>query len=132
MTQLRGFDWAGYFRGLPEEEAYALATCLAGECLGVREFMEIVDRAYAAAPQPERDHPEGFLVRRGRAAAEAYARRKRRFAGLVAAYELALMSGALRGEVAPEELDPCAWPRTGRRRAEELLGALERAMCARE
>jgi hypothetical protein len=132
MTQLTGFDWAGYFRGLPEDEAYALATWLARECLGVREFMEIVDRAYAAAPRPEREHREGFLVRRGRPAAEAYARCKRRFAGLVAAYELALMSGALRGEVTPEELDSCPWHGTERRRAEELLGALERAMCARE
>jgi hypothetical protein len=128
MAGPAGLNWSRYLRGRRDDETHALAAWLATEGLGVPEFMEVVDRAYATAPRHGRGPTEDFVVRFGRPAAEIYARRKWRFAGLVAAYELALMSGALRGEVAPEELDPCVSPRARGGRADELVGALERAM----
>lgn len=127
MAGFVGFDWPGYLRRLPGGEARALATWLATEGLDVGEFMDVVDRAYATAPARWRARPRPFLARVGRPAAEAYARRKRRFAALSATLEEALVAGALPGEVAPEELRLPVSPHTEQRRAADHLAALERA-----
>jgi len=128
MADLRGVDWPIYFRGLQEDEARALAVWLAAEGLAVGEFMEIVDRAYAAAPDqvPWRSHQ--FPSRFGRPVAKAYALRKRQCAGLTAALEEVLISGAFPGDVALQELDLSASPWTTQRPAEDLLRALECAI----
>jgi hypothetical protein len=110
MADVAGVDWPGYFRSLPAGEARALAAWLAAEGLAVGEFMEVVDRAYATAPEAWRGRSRPFVARRGRVAAAAYARRKRQCAGLLAALDEALISGALPGDVASRELRPCAPP----------------------
>jgi len=127
MADLEGFDWPGYLRGLQDHEALALAIWLAVEGLRVGEFIEIVDHTYAAAGGKWPGPPESFVAQFGRAAAHAYAQRRRRFAGLTAVLEEALLSGAFPGDVAPQELDLRALPHLRRRQVEELLGALERA-----
>ncbi len=104
MVEFTSFDWDGYIRGLEGSEALELGRWLLDEGLGVGEFIEIVDRAYAAAPERWRRRPRRFMAHVGRPAAMAYARRKRWYAGLIAAYEDALASGALPGDVAPLEL----------------------------
>jgi hypothetical protein len=121
------FDWPGYLRRLSGDEARALAAWLATEGLDVGEFMDVVDRAYATAPARWRARPRPFLTRLGRPAAEAYARRKQRFAHLLATLEEALVAGALPGEVAPEDLRLSVSPHTEQRRAADHLAALERA-----
>ena len=126
MANLAGIDWSKYFRGLQDEEARALADWLTGENLGVGEFMEIVDRAYATAPDYWHGRLQPFVAHVGRPAAEGYARRKRQGTRLLAMLEQALMSGALLGEVAPEELDLSVVPRIEQRHVERVLGALER------
>jgi hypothetical protein len=127
MAGLACFDWPRYLSGLADAEARALATWLAAEGLALSEFMDVVDRAYAAAPAPQRVRPRPFLARWGRPAAAAYARRKRRFAALLAALDEALVSGALPGEVAPEELRLPVPPQVKERRTGELLAALQQA-----
>ncbi|HEY3110114.1 MAG TPA: hypothetical protein VGL23_15225 [Chloroflexota bacterium] len=127
MVTLRGFDWAGYLGRLCPQETRLLAGWLAAQGLGVGEFIEIVDRAFGAAPDPDREPPARFLVLVGRPAAERYARRKHRFAALMAMLEQALASGALPGEVAAQELQLPAPSYLAPRQAEELLGALARA-----
>jgi hypothetical protein len=131
MAGVAGFDWPGYFRSLDDDEARALARWLAAESLGVGEFTEVVDRAYAAAPDQWQGQPRPFVAQFGRPAAQAYARRKRGFAGL-AALEEALMSGALPGDVAPLELQTRASSYTRQRQADKLLSALERARRGQE
>jgi hypothetical protein len=88
--------------------------------------MEIVDRAYAAAWDDWHGRLQPFMAQVGRPAAEGYARRKRQGTRLLAMLEQALMSGALPGEVAPQELELPVLPRLEQRQAEEVLGALER------
>jgi hypothetical protein len=132
MAGLASFDWPGYLSSLPDGEAYALAIWLAAEGLGAGEFMEIVDRAYAEAPDHWQGRSRAFLAQVGRPEAEAFARRKRRFGALMATLEQALISGALPGEIAPQELALPALPRTDQRPAAELLDALERARCGQE
>jgi hypothetical protein len=127
MAGLACFDWPRYLSGLADGEARALATWLAAEGLDLGEFMDVVDRAYATAPARWRARPRPFLARLGRPAVEAYARRKRRFAHLLATLEEALVAGALPGEVAPEELRLPVSPHTEHRRAADHLAALERA-----
>jgi hypothetical protein len=126
MADLARSDWPGYFRSLPDDDACALAIWLAAKGLDVGEFMEVVDRAYAAAPAHWDGQWQRYVAQFGRLAANAYARRKRRFAGLMATLEEALISGALPGDVAPQELRASALPWTKRRQPEELLCALER------
>lgn len=104
MVAVSDFDWHGYVRGLGGDEALALARWLGNEGLSVGEFAEIVDGAYAAAPDQWCGQPRRFMAHVDRPAAAAYARRKRRFAGLIAAYEDALASGALPADAAPLEL----------------------------
>jgi hypothetical protein len=112
MAAVLGVDWPGYFRGLRESDARTLSAWLAAEGLAVGEFMEIVDRAFAAAPDAWHGRSRPFVARFGRAAAAAYARRKRQCPGYLAALEEALISGARPADVAARELRPCAtlWP----------------------
>ncbi len=126
MADLAGPDWPGYFSSLRDDDVCALAIWLAANGLDVGEFMEVVDRAFAAAPARWQAQSQRYVARCGRLAAHAYARRKRRFAGLMATLEAAHISGALPGDVAPRELRPLALPWTRRRHPDELLGALER------
>ena len=127
MADSTGFDWPGYFHRLQDDEEHALAIWLAAEDLGVGEFMEIVERAYAAAGDHWHGRPRPFVERIGRPIAETHARRKRRFGQLTAMLEEARLSGALPGEVAAHELQLPVPPWMKQHRAEELLAALERA-----
>ncbi len=110
MDDVEGLDWVGYFRGLSADEVRELAAWLAAEFLEVGEFMEIVDRGYAQASEEWRGRSRAFAAQCGRPVAKGYARRKRRFAELMAALEEARMSGALPGDVAPQELQPIRLP----------------------
>src|SRR6266536_5454397 len=125
MADLTDLNWPGYVRSLQDDELRALATWLAAKGLGVGEFMEVVDRAYAVATAQWRWQSQHYVAQCGRRAANVYARRKRRFARLMATLEDALISGALPGEVAPQELQPSALPWTKRRQPDELVAALE-------
>lgn len=107
MDAVEPFDWRGYVGSLRADELIDLATWLAAIDLRIGELIEIVDRAYAVAADRWRGRPRHFMTCVGRPAAEAYVRRKRSFAGLMAALEDALVSGALPGEVAPAELQRC-------------------------
>jgi hypothetical protein len=126
MADVAGCDWSGYFHSLRDEEARALASWLADEDLGVGEFMEVVDRAYATASDDWHGRLQPFLAQVGRPAAEGYARCKRRATRLLTMLEQALMSGALPGEVAPQELALPVLARVPQRQVEDVLGALER------
>lgn len=125
MNSLVGFDWIGYFHSLSDDEMRHLANWLVAERLHLGEFMEVVDRVYARASDEWRGQPSVFVVWHGRAGAEDYARRKRRFAELIAALDEARMTGALPGDVAPDELGlspPC---RAEAPSIREVLGALQ-------
>ncbi len=126
MANQVGLDWPGYLRNLGGDDARALATWLGAQGLQVGEFMEVVDRAYATWPERRRWRPDAFISRVGRYAAASYAFRKRHFARLVAMLEEAMASGALPGEVAPQELDLPVKIHTEGRSVDELLAALER------
>jgi hypothetical protein len=126
MGGLPGFDWSGYFRSLEDRDVRALATWLAAEGLDVGELMEVVDRSYAEAPGHWRGQSHRYLAQVGRLAATLYARRKRRFAALMATLEEALISGALPGDVAPGELRLPTRPWTKRREPGELISTIER------
>jgi hypothetical protein len=132
MADLGGLDWPGVFRSLRNDDVRTLAFWLADLELQVGEFMEVVDRAYAGAPEPWRGQPQAFMLQIGQPAAQCYALRKRRYAHLMALLEEALASGALAGEVAPRELEFPVAPRPKPRPAEELAGALERAKRGQE
>jgi hypothetical protein len=121
-----GFDWPGYFRALPEDEARDLATWLGAQGLQVGEFIEVVDRAYAGWPERWRRRPDLFMRLVGLRTASSYAIRKRHFARLVAMLEEAMASGALPGEVAPRELDLPVRIQLERHSVDELLLALGR------
>lgn len=127
MNSLVGFDWMSYFQSLSDDEMRNLATWLVAECLHVGEFMEVVDRVYSRTADEWREQPSVFVVWHGLPGAEDYAHRKQRFAELIAALEEACMTGALPGDVAPDELElsqprPLAALSIG-----EVLGALEYA-----
>ena len=94
--------------------------------------MEIVDRAYAIAPDYRRGPSKGFVAQVGWPAATAYAQRKRRFAGLTATLEDALVSGAFPGEVALDELQPAAPSPATQRRESDLLEAMDRIIRGEE
>jgi hypothetical protein len=126
MADLAGVDWSDYLRSLRDDDVRALAIWLAARDLDVGEFMEVVDRAYTEAPAHWRGRSQRYIAQFGWLAANAYARRKRRFAALVATLEQALISGALPGDVMPQELTLVRLPRTKRRQSGELLSALER------
>jgi hypothetical protein len=108
MGASAGFNWSEYIHTLDEHAAVDLATWIAITGLEAGEFMEVVDRAYAVAPAHWQCQPEAFLLGIGRPAAEAYARRKREFARLLVLVEAARISGALPGDVAPQELQASA------------------------
>ncbi len=132
MAEQVELDWPGYFRALPEVDARALATWLGAHGLQVGEFMEVVDRSYAAWPEQWLGRPDAFISLVGKHTAMSYALRKRHFARLVAMLEEAMASGALPGEVAPQELDLPVKIQTERRSVEELLAAVERVTHSRE
>ena len=127
MNSPVGLDWLGYFHSLSDDEMRKLASWLVAKHLHVGEFMEVVDRVYTQAADEWGGQPALFIVWHGRSAAEGYARRKQRFTELIAALDEARMTGALPGDVAPEELEF-----TQSRQAEtpsigEVLGAIEYA-----
>jgi hypothetical protein len=132
MADLTGCNWPGYMRSLQDDEVRDLAIWLTVSGLDVSEFMEVVDRAYAVAPACWRGQSHRYVARFGRRAASIYARRKRRFARLMATLEEALISGALPGEVTPQELRLCTLPWTKRREPGEVLSALERVRRSQE
>ncbi len=126
MADPTGLDWPDYLRSLNENGVRALAMWLVAEGLDASEFMEVVDRAYAIAPEASRQESRSFVTQRGRPVAALYARRKHRFAGLAAALEQARVSGALPGDVALNELRPLAAPSLHARSVAELIAVLER------
>jgi hypothetical protein len=128
MDDLPFIDWVDYLHGLSDGDLHELATWLAAERLKVSEFTDILDRMYARASERWRGRAAAFVTCCGRPAAEAYGRRRRRFAEFMAALEDAQMSGAMPGTVAPQELDPLALrlPQAPARTAEELFGVLMR------
>jgi hypothetical protein len=125
MGDLAGVDWPGYLCSLQDDDVRALAIWLAAEGLDVGELMDVVDGAYAQAPAHWRGQSQRYVAQVGRLAATAYALRKRRFAALMATLEEALISGALPGDVAPQELLLPTRPWTKRRQPGELIAALE-------
>jgi hypothetical protein len=127
MVDLRCIDWCEHFRRLSDDDLQELATWLAAEFLKVSEFTDIVDRAYARAAEEWNGRALTFVACCGRPAVAAYARRKRRYAELMAALEDARMCGAFPGDVAPQELQPLRPLQTRPRTVNELLGTLERA-----
>jgi hypothetical protein len=126
MAEQVGLDWPGYFRTLPAGDAREFATWLYAQGLQLGEFMDVVDRAYATWPRPWRAGQDAFIALAGRQTATSYAFRKRYFARLVALLEEAMATGALPGEVAPQELDLPVRMQTQPRSVDELLAALER------
>lgn len=127
MNSLIGLDWIGYFHSLSNDEMRALADWLVAERLDVGEFMEVVDRVFARTLYEWREQPSVFIVCYGRPGAEEYARRKRRFAELMGALDEACMTGALPGDVAPEELEATQPDWAEAPSLESVLGALEYA-----
>jgi hypothetical protein len=125
MGDLLGIDWVDYFHRLSDDELRELAAWLADEYLTVGEFTDLVDRIYRRAADEWRGRSLTLVASYGHYVIEEYARRKRRFAELLAALDDARMSGALPGDVAPEELQPLR--QTAPRTAEDLLHVLERA-----
>jgi hypothetical protein len=73
--------------------------------LQLGEFMEVVDRVYATVPRRWRRRMEVFVSVVGRPTARSYAPRKRHFGRLMAMLEAVMLSGALTGDVAPQQLD---------------------------
>ena len=63
----------------------------------------------------------------GQPTAEAYARRKHRFASLVGALEEALLSGAMARDVSPQELRPLPTPLMHAPPIAQAIATLERA-----
>jgi hypothetical protein len=124
MNSSVSLDWVGYFHSLSDDEILELAAWLTAERLRVGEFMEVVDRAYARTLAEWRGQPPVFIAWFGRAEATRYARRKRRFSGLIAALEDARMTGALPGDVALDELTPLQPLWTTAPSAENMLCAL--------
>ncbi len=86
-----------------------------------------MDRAYAAAPTAWRSQLRPFMTEIGQPTAAAYALRKHRFASLVGALEEALLSGAMAGDVSPQELRPLTTPPMHERPIAQVIAALERA-----
>jgi hypothetical protein len=127
MANNEGLDWPDYWRSLDKDGARALARWLAAEELQVGEFMEVVDRVYVATPEARRGRSRYFVTQTGRPNAEVYARRKQQFVGLMAAFQEALLSGALPGDVAPLQLRPTQTPLRQTRPAANLVVAIERA-----
>lgn len=127
MDNMASMDWVSYFHRLSDDEIHELATWLAAERLEVWEFMDIVDRAYVQTSDDRRRQSPAFVADCGRPVVEGYARRKRRFAELTAALDEARLSGALPGDVAPEELRPPRPPWTKPRSVDDLVSTLERA-----
>ncbi len=132
MADSRGLDWPDYLHSLQDDDIRVLACWLAAEGLLVGEFMEVVDRAYAAAPEPWRAQTQAFMIQIGQPAAERYVLRKRRFTRLMAMLEEALASGALAGEVAPQELELSVPPQPMPRSVKTLLDMLEHARHGQE
>jgi hypothetical protein len=132
MPDLVGLNWGGYFRTLQDDDLRALATWLAAQRLQVGEFMEVVDLAYAKAPARWQGKTHAFVKVIGRPAASSYARRKRHFGKLMLMLEAAMMSGALPGEVSPEELDLPVPIQAEPLPVAELVSALERVSHAGE
>ena len=126
MADLVGIDWPRYVRTLPDDDVRALATWLGAQGLQVGEFMEVVDRVYATAPWRWRGRTDVFVCMVGRPTAMSYAQRKRHFGRLMAMLEAAMVSGALPGDVAPQELDLPVAIQIEPRPVDELLAALER------
>lgn len=127
MANTASLNWPRYFHSLLEDEAYALAAWLERNDLTVGEFMEIVDRAHAVAPERWSGQSRRSPGELERASVETYAGRKRRFAALMTAFEDALSSGAFPGDVVPQELLPSPPREAEHRQTAALLGALERA-----
>lgn len=127
MKSVVGLDWIGYFLSLSDDEIRKLAAWLVAERLDVGEFMEVADRIYAQTPDEWRDQPSVFVAWFGRPSAAKYARRKQRFAELMAALEEAYMTGALPGDVAPEELKLSQPHWADAPSVERVLGELEYA-----
>lgn len=127
MRNSVGFDWVGYFHSQSDDEIHELAAWLAAERLNVGEFMEVVDRVYARTSDEWRGQASVFVAWFGRQDAQEYARRKRHFAERMAALEEAGMTGALSGDVAPEELKPLQPRWADAPSAETTLRALEGA-----
>ncbi len=123
----RGLDWPGYLCSLDEESRRALVIWLAAEGLEFGEFMEVVDRAYAVAPTAWQSQLRPFMTEIGQPTAEAYARRKHRFASLVGALEEALLSGAMARDVSPQELRPLPTRPMHTRPIAQVIATLERA-----
>jgi hypothetical protein len=94
--------------------------------------MEIVDRAYVVGRLQWRGRPDAFIRLVGRHAAARYAFRKRHYARLVALLDEAMASGALPGEVAPQELDLPVKILIERRSVDELLAAVGHVTASRE
>jgi hypothetical protein len=127
MANTASLNWPRYFRTLSADEIFVLAVWLDRNGLKVGEFMEVVDRAHAVAPERWSGQPRRSLAELVRASAGTYADRKRRFAALMTAFEDALSSGAFPGDVAPQELRPSPPGEAGHRQTAALVGALERA-----
>lgn len=127
MDHMLGLDWAAFAHSLSEDELRELAAWLAAEFLEIGEFVEVVDREYAHASDAWHTQSTTFVNWRGRPVAQLYARRKRRYAELVAGVEDARMTGALPGEFAPEDLRAPGLCWTESRTVEELVGVLEHA-----
>jgi hypothetical protein len=122
-----GVDWVGYLHGLSDAEIHELAGWLAAERLEVWEFEDVVDRVYAQVADTWHGRPAAFVASHGRPILIGYARRRRRFAELMAALDEARLCGALPGDVALEELQPLPAPGSKRRSVEDVLRVLERA-----
>jgi hypothetical protein len=132
MAHMVGLDWPGYIRTLPEDEVRALANWLGAQGLQLGEFMEVVDRMYASAPRRWHGRTVAFVSVVGKPAAGSYGLRKRHFSRLMGMLEAAMASGALPGEVAPQELDLPVMIQHEPRPVEELLAMLERISHDRE
>ena len=131
MADQVGLDWPRYFRTMPDGNAREFASWLHAQGLQVGEFIEVVDHAYARWAQQWWRTPDAFIDLVGRRTATSYAVRKRYFARLVALLEEAMATGALPGEVAPQELDLPVKIQNQPRSVDELLAALERISHAR-
>jgi hypothetical protein len=132
MANTASLSWPRYFRSQSADEVLALAVWLDRNGLKVGEFMEVVDRAHAVAPERWSGQPQRSLAELVRASAATYAERKRRFAAFMTAFEDALSSGAFPGDVALQELRPSPPGEAEHRQMAALVGALERAARGQE